>query len=81
MGEETVSGIGAFLLGNGALGVMCLCLIIACVRLFSLYIQVQEQRITEARDTIRVLADNTKALETSTDVVRALMQQQTKVRR
>lgn len=77
--DETMTLVTAFLIANGPIGILCLFLAVACWRLFSLYTQVQELRIAEARDTIKVLADNTKALETSTDVVRALMQ--AKVRR
>lgn len=77
--DETMTHVTAFLITNGPIGILCLFLAVACWRLFSLYTQVQELRIAEARDTIKVLADNTKALETSTDVVRALMQ--AKVRR
>ena len=79
MFDETMEHVAAFLIANGPIGILCLFLAVACWRLFSLYTQVQELRIAEARDTIKVLADNTKALETSTDVVRALMQ--AKVRR
>lgn len=67
--DEVVKGAGAFLVSQGPIGILCLVLMFACYRLFGLYVDSQDKRITEARESAKALAETAHSLDTLTDAV------------
>lgn len=68
--DQIVQGAGAALLSLGLPGIIILALGYACYRLFGLYIEVQEKRVAEGRETVKAVEENTSALDRLTDLVR-----------
>lgn len=58
------------LLGYGAPGVIILALLAALRKLDARNEAIQEKRIAESREAIKVLEQNTNALESLTDIIR-----------
>jgi hypothetical protein len=58
------------LLALGLPGVLILALLWICWRLFNLYVDGQEKRIDEGKQTAAALTSNTNALERLTDVIK-----------
>lgn len=57
-------------LRQGVLGLIIIALGFAVWRLWGKYDEIQEKRITEARDGIKAIEQNTNTLETMTEVLR-----------
>lgn len=68
--DNLVTQIGAWMLEQGPLGVLCLLLLYAVYRLWSVVETVQEKRIEEAKENARMLQEYTRSLATLTDFYR-----------
>lgn len=62
--------LGAFLISQGPLGILCLLLLLAVWRLWFRLEQVQEARITEAKESLRAMQDYTKSLSALSEFYR-----------
>lgn len=68
--DNLLKGVGDTLLALGLPGVIIIALGYGVYRLFGLYIEVQEKRIAEGRETVKALESNTAALDNLTDLIR-----------
>jgi hypothetical protein len=69
--EESVPGVTTFLLSQGVLGAFCLILLAAVWRLFGLYADSQEKRITEGRETVTAVLSYANAIEQLAELIKA----------
>lgn len=68
--EHAVAGGVDELLKQGLLGLVILALGFFAYRLFSLFVETQEKRIEESKESLKALGNNTDALKSLADLIK-----------